>query len=329
MAAADLKPAYLIVGGDRPKVSRALHRLRTRMGDESVEVLSAREASGEDAVAACNALGLFAGGGRLVIVEEADRWKAADVKALAAYLEAPTPDTVIALTGDLKAASPLGKAVAKRGEVLVYDVQKRGLPRWVAEQFTRLDAKTDADACAALVDLVGDDLDELEAEIDKLATWAGGETITARDVEALAAGRAETPGWALTDAWGRRDVAAVLAASEAVLERSARPRRDEIPRLAAIMASHVDLVRTCQALAAEGVRPRDAAAELKIHAFRVEKAFAQAQNFSVDELRDTVVRLAALDLAIKGGSRLAGDLELQRALVDITRPASQLTEARA
>jgi DNA polymerase-3 subunit delta len=329
MAAADLKPAYLIVGGDRPKVTRALHRLRARMGDENVEVLSAREASGEDAVAACNALGLFAGGGgRLVIVEEADRWKAADVKALTAYLEAPTPDTVIALTGDVKAASPLGKAVAKRGEVLVYDVQKRGLPRWVAEQFARLDAKADADACAALVELVGDDLDELETEIDKLATWAGGETIAARDVEALAAGRAETPGWALTDAWGRRDIAAVLAASEAVLERSARPRRDEIPRLAAIMASHIDLVRTCQALAAEGVRPRDAAVELKIHAFRVEKAFAQAQNFSVDELRDAVVRLAALDLAIKGGSRLAGDLELQRALVDITRPAPQPVGAR-
>ena len=31
------------------------------------------------------------------------------------------------------------------------------------------------------------------------------------------------------------------------------------------------------------------------------------------------VRLAELDLALKGGSRLSGDLELERALVDVTR----------
>jgi hypothetical protein len=31
------------------------------------------------------------------------------------------------------------------------------------------------------------------------------------------------------------------------------------------------------------------------------------------------VRLAELDLALKGGSRLAPDLELQRALVDVSR----------
>ena len=57
-----------------------------------------------------------------------------------------------------------------------------------------------------------------------------------------------------------------------------------------------------------------------MHPFAAEKAFGQAGNFSVDELRDAVVRLARLDLAVKGGSRLAPELELARALVDVTRP---------
>ena len=59
-----------------------------------------------------------------------------------------------------------------------------------------------------------------------------------------------------------------------------------------------------------------------MHPFAAEKAFAQAANFGVDELRDATVRLAQLDHALKGGSRLAGDLELERALVEITRPAA-------
>jgi DNA polymerase-3 subunit delta len=328
--AEDLKPAYLIVGSDGPKVTRAVQRLRGRIGEESIQLLSAREASGEDVVAACNALGLFAaGGGRLVVVQDAESWKAPDVKAFAAYLGAPAPDTVVALTGDVKPDSALGKAVAKHGEVLVYEAPKRALPRWVAEQFARLGANAEPDACAALVELVGDDLDELGGEIDKLAVWAGGETITARDVQAIGAGRAETSIFALTDAWGRRDVPAALGATEELLGRSDRPRRDELLRLAGLLANHVGRVRRCQALAEEGVRPRDAAGRLKMHPFAAEKAFAQARNFSVEELRDATVRLAALDLALKGGSRLSGELEFERTLVEIARPAGAKAPAGA
>jgi hypothetical protein len=49
----------------------------------------------------------------------------------------------------------------------------------------------------------------------------------------------------------------------------------------------------------------------------------QAEGFTEDELRDAAVRLAELDHALKGGSRLSGDLELERALVDVTRGRAQ------
>jgi DNA polymerase-3 subunit delta len=318
--ASELRPVYLLHGSDRPKIGRAVRRLRERIGEESTEHLSAREATGADAVAACNALGLFVGEGRLVIVDEAERWKAADVKEIAAYLAAPAPVTVLALVAEeLKADSALAKAVAKAGQVLTYDVPKRKLPDWVAEQFARAGAKADADACRALVEIVGDDLDELASEIEKLATWAAGEPIAVADVERLAAGRAETAIFSLTDAWGRRDVGAVLRAAEEIMERSHRPRSAELMRIIASLVSHVGRVRRVQRLADEGVRARDAAAQLKMHPFAAEKAFAQAANFSADELNDAIVRLAELDARAKGGSRLPADVELERALVDVTR----------
>ena len=320
IVANELKPVYLLTGSDRPKISRALHRLRERIGDDATEHLNARETSGEDAVASCNSLGLFVGEGRLVIVAEVDRWKAADVKNIAAYLASPAPATVLALIGEeVKADSALGKAVAKAGEVLAYDVQKRRIHDWVAEQFKRIGAKADADACRGLVEIVGDDLDALTTEIDKLATWAAGDTITLTDVEHLASPLAETSIFTLTDAWGRRDLAAVLASVESRLERSDRPRSGELVRLVAMLTSHVGKVRRCARLADEGVRPRDAAAQLKMHPYAAEKAFAQAANFSPEELSDAIVRLAELDAASKGGSRLPADLELERALVDVTR----------
>jgi DNA polymerase-3 subunit delta len=318
--ASELKSVYLLYGSDRPKIARAVRRLRDRMGDDATEHLTARESSATDAVAACNSLGLFVGEGRLVIVDDAERWKAADVKELAAYLAAPAPATILALVAEeIKSDAALVKAIAKAGQVLHYDVSKRKLPDWVAEQFARVGAKADADACRALIDMVGDDLDELTSEIEKLATWAAGDTITLRDVERMAAGRAETAIFALTDAWGRRDVGAVLRSAEEIMERSHRPRSGELMRIIASLVSHVGRVRRCQKLAEEGIRAKDAAPRLKMHPFAAEKAFAQAGNFSAEELGDALIRLAELDAAAKGGSRLPADLELERALVDVTR----------
>jgi DNA polymerase-3 subunit delta len=320
VVATELKPAYLLTGSDRPKIARALRRLRERIGDDATEHLNARDATAGDVIASCNSMGLF-GGERLVIVEEPERWKAADVKEITGYLAAPAPSTVLALVAEeIKTDSPLAKAVAKNGQVLAYDVPKRKLPEWVAEQFGRYGAKADPDACRALVEIVGDDLDELSSEVDKLATWAGGERVTVRDVEQMAAGRAETAIFSLTDAWGRRDVAGVLSSAEAIMERSHRPRSGELMRMIGSMVNHVGRVRRCQRLADEGIRPKDAAGRLKMHPFAAEKAFAQAANFSAEELGYAIIRLSELDAASKGGSRLPVDLELERALVDITRP---------
>ena len=77
-----------------------------------------------------------------------------------------------------------------------------------------------------------------------------------------------------------------------------------------------------------GARSRDAASRLKMHPFAAQKAFAQAANFSVAELRQATIELAGLDHALKGGSRLSGDLELQRTLVTITRPDEARSETR-
>jgi DNA polymerase-3 subunit delta len=314
---AQLKPVYLISGSDRPKIRLALERLRSHFEQGAVEVLGADEHPADDAVAACNALGLFGGEHRLVIVEDVDAWKAPDAKVVAEYLKTPPPETVLALVGtEMKKDSALAKACAKSGELLLYDApRKRDLPSWAAKQFEQHGASADRDACRLLVEMVGDDPERLRSEIEKLATWAGGDTVTEDDVRLLASTSADTSIFMLTDAWGKRDVGAALAAVESLLERSGSR---ELPRLAALLANHVARVRACQALVDDGIAPRDAAGKLKMHPFAAEKAFAQAANHSPDELEHALVRLAELDLALKGNSRLSGELELERALVEVT-----------
>lgn len=316
----DLKPAYLIAGSDRPKVDRAVERLRARFTPDAVELHDAAEACGEDVVAACNALGLFGDGVRLVLAENVENWRAPEAKAIAEYLKSPAPGTTLALVGgDLKKDGPLAKAVAGEGDVLIWDVPQRGVQAWVAEQFKLRGVKVDADACRMLLELVGNDLYELATEVEKIATWANGDPVTDAGIEQLVAPRAESPAFVLTDAWGARDVAGVLRAAERMLERSGDPRSRTIPRVVGSLTSYVGRIRACQRLEAEGVPAKEAASQLKMHPYYVQKLYAQARNYSPEELQDVTARLADLDWALKGGSRMPNDLELERALVEITQ----------
>jgi DNA polymerase-3 subunit delta len=317
VSAEPLLPVYLLTGNDRPKIARALRRLRARFGAESVDQLAADSASGADAVAACNALGLFAGGagGRLVVVEGVERWRKADVEAVTAYFADPVPGAVLALVaGEPLRSEALAKTVAKAGKVLAYDAPRpRDLPGWVRAQFEARGAVVDQDTARAVAEIVGDDLAVLASEVDKLATWADGRPLERSDVAALATPAREATAWALTDAWGERDLPAVLAACEAELAR-----RDPFA-VSTRLAAHVALVRNVQRLAAEGLRTREIAKRVKVHEFRVRKAMGHADRYSEDELDAAVVRLAALDAAIKGANRLPSELMLTRTLVELTR----------
>jgi DNA polymerase III subunit delta len=338
MAEAPDKPVYLITGSDRPKIETALARLRGHFAPEAVELVSAADTSGDAAVGLCNAGSLF-GDGRLVVVREVDGykagdgrrkggWKTADIEAISAYLASPAQATVLALVAaELKSSSALWKTCAKVGRVLPFELARKELHGWVAEQFRQRSVRAEQDAIAALIHLVGEDLGALKVEIDKLATWAAGEPIGQREVEALVASNVDVPIYELTEAWSERDSARALAVSETLFERESRPRRDTAARLAGALGSHLARLRALKRLASEGIGSKEAAERLKLHPFRAQKLHAQAEGFSEEELGDAVVRLAELDGALKGQSRLMSDLEVQRALVDLTRRegAAQVT----
>jgi DNA polymerase-3 subunit delta len=319
----ELKPLYLLTGSDRPKIERALRRLRARFADEAVELLGAHDTSAADAIAAANAMGLF-GGERLVVVEGVEKWKAEDTKAIAAYAADPSPSAVLALVAtELRKDAALTKAVGKTGEVLNYDVDKKKIVDWVAQQFAQYGAQVDRELCRELVAAVvpegqDPDLHHLANEVAKLAIWADGEPLSWEQARDLVVPFGDVPSFALTDAWGRRDVAAVLHAAESTFERESSPS-GVAPRIVGALARHLVRLRECRALLAEGHSASEIASRLKRHPYYVQKLVRQAEGFSDDELRDASIRLAELDHALKGGSRLPGEIELERALVDLTR----------
>lgn len=322
-----LRPVYLLAGSDQPKVAIAVKRLRARFDPGSIEDLVAGngkdEATGEDAVAALNALGLFGTGERLVVVSGVERWKKADAEAVVAYLASPNPGSVLALVGEPAKGSPLEAACGKAGDVLRFDVPTRSrsrqldYPAYVQQRFERHRRRVDHETARMLVELVGEDAFALDAEVDKLVTWAGEhQPIGPNEVAALAMHTSEASAFALADGWGVRDLAAVLAACESELASA----EGEPFVLAARLAGHVARVRAVQALIDAGVPAAEIPGRLGIKEYPAKKAAQHARSYTSDELGNSAIALARLDHDLKGGSRLGSALLLERTLIELTRP---------
>jgi DNA polymerase III delta subunit len=225
---------------------------------------------------------------------------------------------------EVKKDAPLVKAVAKTGSVLVYEIEKKKTVGWVADRFRSAGIRVDAEAAALLVALVGEtDKHALAQEIDKVVTWARSDpdvTVGEREILDLVAPWGENPPWAITDAWAAHDPARALRAVQQVLHHAGTPqrRRDEAARLAATLGSHLGKLRRVGAAAAAGERPGDYAQRTKQHRFPVDKLYRQVEGMSASELDDATRTLARLDVALKGGSRLASELELQRAVTALS-----------
>ena len=316
-AEAGLPPHGRRPAEDRARARAAARPVRRRRG----RAPHAAATSGGDAVAACNALGLFGGDGRLVLVDGVERGRRRTSKAVAAYLGRPRPGpSWRSSASELKKDSPLAKAVAKAGDLLLYDVAE-ARPAGLGARAVRAPRGAGRPGrVPRLVELVGDDLYELAR--DREARDVGGRRAArAADVEQLAAPRARGGAFALTDAWGARDVARCArrrrGAARAPATRAARRARRASSRATspACAPARRSRPRACP--------PKDGRVAAEAAPVRRREAFAQARNYDDEELRAATVRLAELDHALKGGSRLAGELELERALVEIAQPAAR------
>ncbi len=190
------------------------------------------------------------------------------------------------------------------------------------EQFRERGVRAEPDAVAALIQLVGEN-----------PTRARGRGRQARDLGARRADRRARGRGARRAERRRADLRAdrgvgrarrrrrALGVSETLFEHESRQRRDTAAAARRLARRSPRPAPRAQA-ARRGGRQLEGgggAAEARTRS-TPGSSYRQAEGFSEEELDDAVVRLAELDGALKGQSRIAPDLEVQRTLVDLTRP---------
>lgn len=153
---------------------------------------------------------------RVVVVRETSALRKEARAVLLAHLErasAPAPDLIVVLEYPAGEKGQPDRAVLEHATVVRYDpLSDRDVARWV-EHFVKdeLGTAITPGAASLLQQAVGGDLNALAAELDKLASFAGGAPIDEAAVSAAVGVRQGATLPDLLDAVGRRDVGRALA----------------------------------------------------------------------------------------------------------------------
>jgi DNA polymerase-3 subunit delta len=320
---ATFKPAYLIHGDDHGRIGERRAALRalaeTESGCNGVEAFEADAATPEAIARALDAM-TFAIGRRFLVVDGAERWKEADVKAhLVPALKTIAPDTTIAFfgrdEGRFKVCPALVSAVEKAGGAVQTEhvLKARDLPKWLQAEAAKLGVSLDRDGAQALVGLVGERQQRLLRELEKLALELGPGARIGRDVvEDTAAHSSERQVWGLVDALVAGDE---RAATQAFLTLSAQG--ESVGRLVGLLARRVrDVLAIARRLEA-GEAPPQIKASIKGSPWQTDRRIAEARRSDAYRLSRALETLADLELASHGGSELSDRTEALRAIAAI------------
>lgn len=204
---------------------------------------------------------------RVVVVREIEKATVALLDALMAYAEKPVPSTVLVLVGQklpeavkgVNRGTRLQNLVKKVGRVERFKAEEQDPIGFAVDRARRLGCHLDPEAARLLVELSGRDLGRLAGEVEKAASWVGGEgRIDAAVIEQTASVVAEAEVWALTGALVRRDADAALATTHRLLEEGQASHR-----LMAMVTWQIRNLLTLQDCLHRGIPPKDAGLKMR------------------------------------------------------------------
>ena len=313
--AAEIKPAYLIAGGDDAKITTALGRLRERAeregGGAALESFDPPDGKGPpDATALIGALGAMSllGSRRYLLVNHVDRWTKSQAQDVGARLPEADPDTTVVFVAHGNAPKPLLDAVrACGGELLTYEAPKpRELPAWLIEEARGRGLQLDRDAARLLVERMGEGTVRLATELDRLALWAVDDgRVTVEDLVAMIADTSEEMTWSLSDAVVERRAGAAMATAERLGAEGA-----SVAQLVYAIAGRLRKAVTAVERLEAGVPPKQIESSLGMNPYAAKMLVRSVRNATAAELRAAVCVTADLEWWSRGGSDYADETAL-------------------
>ncbi len=297
-------PVVVVTGPEGLLADRAVERVLASARQQHAELEVSRLDSSvyeAGALAVLASPSLFEEHRVVVLSCLAEAQDAAVVECLA-YLEDPADDVILVLQhgGGPKGRKLLEAAKAVDGALWVdCPAMKKDaeLMAFVGSEFADARRQISARGAQMLVDALGSDLRELASACSQLLADVD-QDVDVEHVKRYHGGRSEASGFEVADAVVARDCGRALL----VLRRALDTGVDPIPLLAAIA---MKLRQIAKVSAAVGRGP-EVARELGMAPWMVDNARRDLRAWTPADLRDAVIAIAEVDVALKGGVMVGG-----------------------
>lgn len=171
------------------------------------------------------------------------------------------------------------------------------LTSWVKEEFDKREVVINSGTINKLISFVGDDLFQMENEIDKLSNFAGRRAVKEEDIDLIVKSKIEANIFDTIEAIGAREKGRALKFFHEQIEKGDDPFY--------ILSMYIYQFRNLIKIGSfyfDGINDREVIArETKLHPFVVQKGIIQLREFSLRKLKLIYKQLEELDGDIKTG----------------------------
>jgi DNA polymerase-3 subunit delta len=272
-------------------------------GVQPVEVDAADWQGGETADLATPSL---FGERRALLITDARALPEAARKELAAYLAAPSPDSLLVATATVGERSKPPVWLTKlfgAGEVRSVSVGRRDLPAWLAARAKSRGLQIEPRVPTALIDVIGEDPAELDQALEQLADAYPGRKVTVEMATSQFRGLGDQKVWDLCDKAFARDLSGAMRSLESLLAA----REEPLMILGGIASRLRELIRVREMMDRVPARDLARAASLRFE-WQAKPYRALASNYSPEQLTEIHSRIVRADRELKSGG--SGDVVL-------------------
>ena len=322
LRAGEIGCVYLLLGEDAFLRRRALEALTAAIAGDAAdepglayERIDAEETVFAEIIDAARSLSLFLPASdhpvRLIRVSGFDTKKFEEVELLLEYLENPVPETclvfeVLSLDGRLNASKLLLQHAVQVD--CTAPTESRDIGRWIEGKSDAMGFAMAPDAVAYLIEMAGNNLQQLEQELQKLALYVGDQKrVGAKDLEALLERSREHSVFELTDALVSCDSQRAVEVLNFLYDDGASAF-EILPMIAWITRQMV----IAGDLAQQGLPERELLKQLRGRWDSRKAVLARARRSSVAHLQGLLVACAEADIPskVRRGDAERGTLEV-------------------
>ncbi|MBI5288598.1 MAG: DNA polymerase III subunit delta [Chloroflexi bacterium] len=209
----------------------------------------------------------------------------------------PETTTLVLLEGELDTKNPAFPIFAPIAQTTAFDpIKEKDIGTWVKEELRGRGLKMTDHAVRALVDAVGADLWAMYNELNKLETYAAGETVDEDVVSEIVAQARETKLWDLTDAvTAGQEQKALQALARLLLEGEAAPL------LSSMIARQYRQLAVVKEMREGRTSDGEIARAAGVPEWKVGNVAALAGRYAWPDLRGAYALLLDADLSVKRG----------------------------